>query len=116
MSPEEINKKISELLHTRLNLINGESLSSEELQKEVEGATKEITDKVFEEISALPTIKGWVARDKNDNVFFYFHRSKPTREESGWNGFGMLLKGNYFPNLRWGDEPIEVELPIIIIK
>ena len=114
MSPEEIKKKISELLHTRLNLINGESLSSEELQKEVEGAAKEITDKVFEEISAVPTIKGWVARDENGQLRFYCKH--PEKRNTFWlpiSGRYMSLDQSLFPDLKWPDPPIEVELPFI---
>ena len=117
MNPKEINKKIAELLHTRLNLINGESLPSEELQKEVEGATKEITDKVFGEISALPVINGWAARDWDGSLWLYLH--KPTRGNEKWccggTGF-MQINATLLPSLGWEDEPIEIELPIIVIK
>lgn len=107
MNPEEINKKIEELLHSRLNLINGELLSSEELQKEVKGAAKEITDKVFEEISALPTIKGWVARGMD--CVLYFSTEYPIDGADN----AIPIPSTMFTSLkRWG-EPIEVELPII---
>ena len=114
MKPEEINKKIAELLHSRLNLINGELLSSEELQKEVEGAAKEITDKVFEEISALPTIKGWVARNKNGKLYFFL--VVPQRGPISWvplTDKWFELDEYFFPDLRWEDEANKVELPII---
>lgn len=113
MISKEINKKIVELLHSRLNLINGELLSSEELQKEVEGAAKEITDMVFKEISSLPTIKGWVARDANG--IFVLYEDKPYRRKREWMDSQnlFLLDDELLPDLKWEDEPIEVELPII---
>jgi len=103
MTPEEINKKAYEKYPI---LTRGHGI-------DLNYGKREMYIEFLQEISALPTIKGWVARDKNGNVFFYSHRWKPTREERDWNGFGMLLEGNYFPDLRWEDEPIEVELPII---
>lgn len=114
MTPEEINKKIAELLHSRLNLINGELLSSEELLKEVEGAAKEITDKVFEQISALPVINGWVARDENGYLRLYCKH--PEKGDTLWlpkSGRYMSLDQSLFPDLKWPDPPIAVELPII---
>ena len=112
MTPEEIRKKIAELLHSRLNLINGELLSSEELQKEVEGATKEITDKVFKEISALPTIKGWVARDEDGALSFF--GSKPYCNFGNWVGEACIkLNRKLFPAIKMKNGPMKVELPII---
>lgn len=53
----------------------------------------------------------WVARDKNGFLFAY--KDKPTRSDNkkewlGWFLFSM--KNSYFPELKWEDEPIEVEL------
>ena len=56
----------------------------------------------------------WIARDKNGHLFAYIH--KPTRANDFWyddNGFNNNsdwtdLPEDWFPNLRWEDEPIEL--------
>ena len=59
------------------------------------------------------TFKLYVARDKSGELFAYY--SKPKREcylgfwYSGLNCMGSI-SGNFFPELTWEDEPIEVEL------
>ena len=63
----------------------------------------------------LPAIKGWVARDKCGELYFF--KEKPIRGEKMWNtedfcAFMPFPQGN-LPALRWEDEPREVE---IIIK
>ena len=55
--------------------------------------------------------KLWVARDKNGFLFAY--EDKPTRcdNQREWLGrFLCSMKNSYFPELKWEDEPIEVEL------
>ena len=55
--------------------------------------------------------KLWVARDKNGFIFAY--EDKPTRWDNQKEWIGRLLssiKNSYFPELKWEDEPIEVEL------
>ena len=55
--------------------------------------------------------KLWVARDKNGFLFAYEY--KPTRcdKQKEWIGrFFSSMKNSYFPELKWEDEPIEVEL------
>lgn len=55
--------------------------------------------------------KLWVARDKNGFLFVY--EDKPTRcdNQREWLGrFLCSMKNSYFPELKWEDEPIEVEL------
>lgn len=55
--------------------------------------------------------KLWVARDKNGFLFSY--EDKPTRcdNQKEWIGcFFSSMKNSYFPELKWEDEPIEVEL------
>lgn len=59
----------------------------------------------------------WVARDKDGSLWLY--NEKPTREEksSCWinkssitnEGIGTLQL-TMFPDLKWEDEPIEIEL------
>ena len=55
--------------------------------------------------------KLWVARDKNSFLFVY--EDKPTRcdNQREWLGrFLCSMKNSYFHELKWEDEPIEVEL------
>ena len=74
-----------------------------------------------EEINNLPKIKGWVARDSSDSVNVFYE--KPFRQKYGdfhergisayWEGAVLaMLKPDMFPELRWEDKPIEVELTI----
>ena len=57
--------------------------------------------------------KLWVAREKRGGLFLY--ETKPKREcylgfwYSDLNCAGSI-SGNFFPDLTWEDEPIEVEL------
>ena len=53
----------------------------------------------------------WVARDKNGFLFVY--EDKPTRcdNQKEWIGrFLCSMKNSYFPELKWENDPIEVEL------
>ena len=55
--------------------------------------------------------KLWVARDKNGFLFAY--EGKPARcdNQKEWIGrFSNSMKNSYFPELKWEDEPIEIEL------
>lgn len=61
--------------------------------------------------------KLWVARDKSGELFAY--DSKPKRE--CYLGFWYSdldcagsISGNFFPELTWEDEPLEVELRPVI--
>lgn len=59
-------------------------------------------------------ITGWVARDENESLYFFY--GKPIKSEDIWidGSFSFLrLKGkSEFNDLTWKDEPIEVELII----
>ena len=65
-----------------------------------------------------PKIKGWVSRDSVEDGFIgtglIFHLSKPSRCTREWSSqsIAMYLPWEMFPNLKWEDEPIEVELVI----
>lgn len=59
----------------------------------------------------------WVARNKNGTLYLFIQR--PTRIRGGvlfnnyWEDIGMLsfqIPADLFPNLKWKDEPIEVNL------
>lgn len=56
--------------------------------------------------------KLWVARDKDGNLFAY--NDKPTRcdNQREWfaEKFHFSMENSFFPELKWEDEPIEVEL------
>ena len=59
-----------------------------------------------------PTIKGWVARDKDNAIILY--SSRPKRERTGfWKGNKIKrLPDDFFSELTWENIPIEVELTI----
>lgn len=68
-------------------------------------------------------IKGWVAKDEDDAVFFHVkqpHREPMitlTNERIGiWQSYNERFRlsalDKMFPELTWNDEPIEVELTI----
>lgn len=59
----------------------------------------------------------WVARDKDGELVLY--KGKPVRSHSKdkWVSFGVnwenfTIDESLFPDLKWEDEPIEVELTI----
>ena len=56
--------------------------------------------------------KLWVARDWGDMLYAYFN--KPIRDTvwKEWNSdkFPLHIDDSFFPELKWEDEPIEVEL------
>lgn len=63
-----------------------------------------------QEVDAEETvISGWVARDKDDDVFLY--QNQPDRNEIAWNGYMMhSLPTDSFPDLTWESEPLPVEI------
>jgi hypothetical protein len=109
MTPKEINKKAYEKYPVKL-FPDDDTLGF--TSTDVNEVARMAYIEAYNEISALPTIKGWVARDKDGTL--YFHWEKPEREGDEWLGFtGMSILGGLLPDLKWEDEPIEVELPII---
>ncbi len=52
----------------------------------------------------------YIARDKDRELFLYIER--PTRRDEYWEStrYELALDYTLFPNLRWEDEPIEVDL------
>lgn len=71
--------------------------------------------KALKEIESLPKIKGWVTRDLGNEIESNLFTEKPIRGEFNWfvsNGDIIRLNRNIFPELKWEDEPIEVELLI----
>ena len=63
-------------------------------------------------------LKGWVARDKFDNGLSIYSVAKPERKKFYWSNDGnkgasrMFINKELLPELKWEDEPIEVELII----
>ena len=57
-------------------------------------------------------MKGWVARDKANDLYFFTY--KPHRTDgvfySGICEYMFHLNNDMFPELSWQTEPIEVEL------
>lgn len=65
----------------------------------------------------LNVIEGYMARDKYPYLWIY--EEKPIRRRDIWesiNGDYYELPNKLFPNLKWEDEPIKVELTIKAIK
>lgn len=58
------------------------------------------------------TIKMWVARDRTGDLEAYMN--EPERGNHVWLNDGEYshIPRNLFPNLRWEDNPIEVEMTI----
>ena len=69
----------------------------------------------------IERVHGWVARDKYNDPFIglglIFHHTKPTRraEAGEWSSstIAMHLSYDMFPDLKWEDDPIEVDLLIV---
>lgn len=54
-------------------------------------------------------IQGWVARDKDGDVFLY--QNEPDRNEIVWDGYMMRsLPIDSFPDLTWESDPEQVEI------
>lgn len=63
-------------------------------------------------------LTGWVARDLGNEVELNLFTEKPIRGEFNWfvsNGDIIRLNRNIFPELKWEDTPIEVEIMIKIV-
>ena len=64
-------------------------------------------------------IPGWIARDKYNDPFvgtgLIFHYTRPTRCNDEWSSstIAMHLSYDMFPDLKWEDDPIEVDLLIV---
>ena len=62
-------------------------------------------------------LKGWVARDKEYNSYFglglVLFNGKPRRSCNCWSGtIAAQLPWEIFPDIKWEDEPMEVEIII----
>lgn len=82
------------------NAKNGERYSPSELDFNLDAEDTEI--------------QGWVARDKNGELYIYSEKPKRTQWLRWAEGSAFLpLSHSLFPDLTWDDDPEEVE---IIIK
>ena len=67
-------------------------------------------------------VKGWVARCSEDyyNDLYLFIYNPPTRMATYWfGGFAwdsMKLPKEMFPDLKWEDEPVPVEITLTPVK
>lgn len=112
MSPEDINKKAYEkypvAMDQRTDSLGFGDFNAPPRQGYIEA---------YKEISAMPTIKGWVVRDASGELCYF--SLKPFRYKGFWSTgirharIMMLADRTLFPDLRYEDDPIEVELPII---
>lgn len=67
-----------------------------------------------QEKDADTVISGWVARDKNGDLFMYSTKPEWDRLTGMWYGERALItpSNDLFPDLTWESDPIEVELII----
>jgi len=107
MTPEEINKKAYEKYPI---LTRGHGI-------DLNYGKREMYIEFLQEISALPTIKGWVARDGDGTLYLYIRPPYRDKNYDWWHPIAgrdkLAIDISLFPELRYEDEPIEVELPII---
>lgn len=70
--------------------------------------------KALHDVESLPKITGWVARDKDNGTYLHL---VPTDRQPGdvfWSRRGptIPLKYEFFQELTWESEPVEVEILI----
>lgn len=56
--------------------------------------------------------KFWLARDKDGNLFAYNDKPKRCDNQREWfsEKFLFSMENSFFPELKWEDEPLELEL------
>lgn len=89
-------------------------------RKEIREFGQHIADKVFHKREQANTIiiKGWLARDKSSDIYFY--KEKPVKVVSEWKGdvdWNIAFSRKSFPQINWEDnEPTSCEVIIKIEK
>ena len=90
-------------------------------RKEIKEFGQHIADKVFHkrEQDNILVAKGWIARDKNNKIYFY--DDKPSKNDSQWLGrIGKVfvrIDDDCFPQVNWeDDESVACEIVIKIEK
>lgn len=116
---EEIKKMLDQRRIDMLNKVQKEC--DRELQEQYDNGYddgyKEHEKVIAEYNKTIPKIKGWVARDEKDGRLDFFYKKPPIRGNKEWlpNGAGMISSivfKDFCPDLKWEDEPIEVELTL----
>ena len=117
MTKEEIAKKAYEAYPIqKVNLLDENLCFPKEIDSNALKRLGYIT--ALTEFSKFPTIHGWVARDSVEDAFsgtgLILHHTKPSRIGGEWSSstITMHLPSTMFPELKWEDEPIEVNLII----
>ena len=89
-------------------------------RKEIKELGQRIADKVFHkrEQDNIIVIKGWIAKDSTDKLYFY--DKKPFKGKNEWLVDANIIRrldSNYFPQVNWGDDkPVACEIMIKIEK
>lgn len=106
MTREEIEKKAYEVYP---------EIREEHTERDINDPYRKAYIKGLTEQLDCPKIKGWVARDKSGII--RVGEYKPERGDyeparGKWCAYGecLTLPKESFPNLKWEDDPIEVEL------
>ena len=110
----ENDRKLAESGHTRHRKMGQVCFAGYEIEEAfADGMLAE-----RERLASLPTIKGWVARNKDGDINCYPYFQPDRLDEHRWvsdpNQFNLDHKK--FPSLRWEDEPREVEIIIKEVK
>lgn len=63
-------------------------------------------------------IKGYVAKDKDGDVFFGTNKPNWYEDMGIWNDFGEIIQlpPDWFPGLKYTDEPVETELMLMQVQ
>ena len=119
----EAEKKTGEIYPPKYGAY-GRDLNEENRKAYMEGYEAGKADgstRAIDQLNALPKVKAWVARDKFQDKLVLFNE-KPYRPDDGQLGIWKLEGGgvislpmsrDFFPELKWEDEPIEVEIHIV---
>ena len=107
----DLEKEIEDYYHTNLGFI----LSPVDTRIIVEEIARHFYELGLnaKEKFGNPTIRGWVARDDDLNHIHLF-QNKPIRDRWDWHSGcpALQLPDNFMPDLKWEDDPLEVELTI----
>lgn len=104
-----------------MDLIEASKIAIKVFTQQLEETNKQYHSNPTEE--QKPEVKhiGWVARDSEYNPYLglglVLFKGKPTRTDDCWTGvIDSQLPWESFPNLKWEDEPVEVEVELTIRK
>ena len=89
-------------------------------RKEIREFGQHMADKLFhkKEQDNIIIVKGWIARDSTDKLYFY--DKKPFKGKCEWLADANIMRhldSNYFPQVNWEDDkPVACEIVIKIEK